>query len=416
MSGKAIMVALAIVALAQSGCEEKGTSPRSGGPCPFCAFAPQPIVLSASLPVEPSVISFRGDPPVSISEFDLSDVFLVQSDSYNELLIAHRTRTPCDETMAIYNCAAQRWDTIGAGNLGKTCPDEIRRHYVSALGLNAKDYIDGLHRMKIMALGPSVHSLTVTAVQMNPEYDYFPVFPGGNVRRVQGLSYDIYDPMHGNSLWVLASPSIMRFSMEGRELGTIETSLENLTGLAFYRNGLYLTESCSSWPVCNRVHILNYCANSVRADDALYLRNLIFVESCSAEGPYALTLHTDDWQSVKTRLALVSMHCPGDTADVSDSSDETLEIPGPVTALAYRRETDDLLGASDEILYLVPNRLSFCNHNITPADGGCFEPVPFPVSGVRGIAWDGAALWVLNYGPRDLGAGCEPVVSKFYLR
>ena len=422
MSGKAILAALAIVVIAQAGCEEKGISPRSGGPCPFWAFTPQPIVLNASSPVAASGISFRTDPPAEILEFALSDAYLIRSGAYNELLVTLRNavQCPCDGIVAIYNYPAQRWDTIEAGFSGNTIPGAVRRHYVSALGLNPTDYVDSQHRLRIAASNPSMFAATVTAVQLNPEYDYFPVFPGGAVRRVQGISYDMYDVMHRNSLWVLASPGIIRFSMQGEELGTIETSLENLTGLAFHGGLLYLTESCSSRPVCNRVHIVNmggtgYCANSIRSDDALSLRGPVFVESCPNKGPYALMLRADDRQSLKARLAPVSMHCPqGDTADVSDSINETMEIPRPVTALVYRLGTEDFLGASGESLYLIPNALSFCSH-ITGTNE-CFEPVPFPVSGVRGIAWDGSALWVLNYGPRELGAGIEPVVSKFYLR
>ncbi|TET26648.1 MAG: hypothetical protein E3J76_00095 [Candidatus Aminicenantes bacterium] len=361
-------------------CTDDSSSPYN----PQTIYIDEPIVLEVSAFLSASV-NWQGD-----FVFDFNGVILVQTDAYNDFELTYWTSSSCDEDVWVYNFRKRRWDQIGfSPGPGIMCFTVITEqgHLFSARGLEAKDYLEEDLEMRVKG---SVSGPKVRALKINPDYFIVPIRLE-NVRSFNGLVHD------GESLWISSNSSdrIYNLSLEGKIIKEFEALAGYPFGLAFDGQDLWLADGSDRIfkmdqegdVLCQFTVPTDYPGGLTWENDKLWLSEY--------EHMYGISqlFGIDPYASCSAGFAVIT-----DTFDTPE---------GGSTGLAWDGEY---------LLVVIKNPYSEA-HKLykIKTSGEVIQSYDIPVKFPKDIAWDGEAVWLLNYGPKDL-INHDPVITRFKLR
>jgi hypothetical protein len=362
------------------GCGEDPHGP-AGWVLPGAPFIDESVVLDRSevLP------AFSFDPEETTYVFDLSEVSLVQSGTYDDLHLQYWTSTGCDEDTWLYNTKSQVWTQVGYYPEGLiSCVQEgtQQKHLLSARNIRAADSID---ESGLLTLRGPVSNPEICVLDYHPDYRTI-AFNLPDLHYIHGIAYD------GQALWVLNDSygRMYRMSPAGVILEEFPVTFHTPSGLAFDGEQFWIAEQgrtmISSWAPARGT----LCSFS---DVAFSSRGL----ACGS-GRMWITHENGGGDDLKIFSLDPALSCTTGEAAVTDTV--VLDAMYPVGI--------DWDGSS---LLVITGR-EF--RRVTPT-GEVLEVVDNPVVGISDIAWDGQGIWSIHWGPRDF-PGNEPLISRFLLR
>jgi len=352
---------------------------------PQTTYIDDPIVLEVSTFLSAGV-NWQGD-----FVFDFTHITLVQTGAYNDFELTYWTSSSCDEDVWVYNFRKRGWDQIGfSPGPGIMCLTVITEqgHLFSARGLEAKDYLDEDLEMRVKG---SVSGPKVRALKINPDYFIAPIRLG-NVSSFNGLVYD------GESLWVSSnfSDRIYNLSLEGKIIKEFEAPAGYPFGLAFDGQNLWLADGSDRIfkmdregdVLCQFTVPTDYPGGLTWENDRLWLseyEHMFGISQLFGMDPYA---------SCSAGFAVIT-----DTFDTAEEGSRGLAWDGEYLLVVVKK---DLYPEAHELYKIKTSGEVIQSYDI---------PVKFP----QDIAWDGEAVLLINYGPKDL-INYDPVVTRFKLR
>lgn len=360
-------------------CMDDSSSPYN----PQTTYIDDPIVLEISTFLSAGV-NWQGD-----SVFDFSGTMLVQTDDYNDFELTYWTSSSCDEDVWVYNSRKQKWDQIGfSPGPGIMCLTVITEqgHLFSARGLQARDYLDKDLEMRVKG---SVSRPKVRALKINPDYFIVPIMLG-NVYSFNGLAYD------GESLWVCSnfSDRIYNLALKGRILKEFEAPSEYPFGLAFDGQNLWLADGSDRiFKMDQEGDVLcQFTVPTICPYGLTWERNRLWLSEHGCLFFHRL-FGIDPLASCLSGFAVIT-----DTFDTPEEGSKGLAWEGEYLFGVIKNPYSEA-----HKLYKIKT------------SGEVIQSYDIPVKFPEDIAWDGEAVWMLNYGPRDL-INHDPVITRFKLR
>jgi len=258
-------------------------------------------------------------------------------------------------------------------------------HLLSARGLQPRDHLNEGLEMRVRGSywsGPKVRALKI-----NPDYFIVPLMLG-NVYSFNGLAYD------RESLWVSSnfSDRIYNLSLEGKIIKEFEAPAGYPFGLAFDGQDLWLADGS------DRIFKMD--------QEGDVLCQFTVPTGC----PYGLTWERNRlWLSENGCLHRLFgigplLSCLSRAAVISD------------TFTTAEEGSKGLAWDGEYLLAVIKNPYSEA-HKLykIKTSGEVIQSYDIPVKFPEDIAWDGEAVWLLNYGPKDL-INRDPVITRFKLR
>lgn len=368
-------LAIIVFSFFLTGCKNGSLSPSLEEQYPQTTYIDEPILLKISEPLS----------PVHIVQdeftFDFRDVPLIQDGAYNDFDITYVTASSCDEDLSTFNYKTQSWNQIGLSpGPGAVCLQvvSVQSHLFSAKGLNAKEYLNERAQMKLRG---QVSTPKVRALEINPDYFAIPILVQ-DVYDFNGLTYD------GQSLWISSnwSNKLYKVSLSGTILKEFAAPSGYPFGLAFDGQNLWLADGTDRiFKLTRNGDIL--CQFSVPTDfpgGLTWGANKLWLTEY--EGPNLRLFGIDPGVSCSAEFAVIT---------------DTLQTPGGGSwGLGW--DGTYLLVASDSLYHLTTS-------------GAVVRAYGLPVYYAKDIAWDGKAVWLLNWGPKGCASG-DPVITRFKLR
>lgn len=362
-------------------CTDDSSSPYN----PQTTYIDDPIVLEVSTFLSAGV-NWLGD-----FVFNFNHTTLVLTGAYNDFELTYWTSSSCDEDVWIYNYRKQKWDQIGFSpgpGIGCFLVITEQCHLFSARGLQPRDYLDEGWEMRVRG---AVSGPKVRALKINPDYFIVPLMVG-NVYGFKGLVYD------GESLWVSSNftDSIYNLSLKGKIIKEFEAPAGYPFGLAFDGQDLWLADGSDRIfkmdqegnVLCQFTVPTDYPGGLTWENDKLWLseyEHMFGISQLFGIDPYA---------SCSAGFAVIT-----DTFDTAEEGSRGLAWDWEYLLVVVKK---DLYGETHE-LYKIKT------------SGEVIQSYDIPVKGPQDITWDGEAVWLLNYGPKDL-INHDPVITRFKLR
>jgi len=368
------------------GCEKESLRPGPRDDLPNGSYINEPIVLERS---EPATLSrIDGDDYI----IDMSEVPLVQSGAYNDILISYWTITSCDEDVYILNAETQEWEQVGyeiEPESGLGCRQMAAEHFhlLSSKGIDAEHCLDGDNQIRLrgyMLAYTNQPNPKAEALRVNPDYLSVPL-PARYFWRFDGLAYE------NGSLWTSTSwfDKIYELAPSGEILSEFPPPSEDAYGMASDGMNLWLADRDGTvFKISREGEVL--CSFNVQFQSAT---GLAWGNGRLWLGDYGrVTPHRDS----KICGIAAEASCNSGAAIFTNE----LEVPGE-RAIGLAWDGAHILVASDSLYKVVES-------------GAVAASYGFPVNDVAGIAWDGEAVWMLNTGPKDLRV-MTPVITRFRL-
>lgn len=362
-------------------CTDDSSSPYN----PQTTYIDEPIVLQVSTFLSAGV-NWQRD-----FVFDFNHITMVLTGDYNDFELTYWTSSSSDADVWVYNFKKRRWDQIGFSPPPDTIHVPVfveQGHLFSAQGLQAKEYLDEGREMRVSGLvsGPKVRALRI-----NPDYFIVPLI-AENVYGFNGLVHD------GESLWISSNftDRIYNLSLDGKLLKEFEAPAGYPFGLAFDGQDLWLADGSDRIfkmdqegdVLCQFTVPTDYPGGLTWENDKLWLSEHEHMSGISQ------LFGIDPSASCSAGFAVIT-----DTFDTPEGGGKGLAWDGEYLLVVVK---NDLYPEAHE-LYKIKT------------SGEVIQSYDIPVKSPHDIAWDGEAVWMLNYGPKDL-IGHDPVITRFKLR
>jgi len=361
-------------------CWDESSSPYN----PQTTYIDDPIVLEASTFISAD-LNWQQD-----FVFDFNHVTLILTGDYNDFELTYWTSSSADADVWIYNFRIGRWDQIGFS----PDPDTIHLpvfiehgHLFSARGFQAKDYLDEGREMRVRCSGSGPK---VRALRISPDYFIVPLMIE-NLGGANGLVHD------GESLWISSNYSnrIYNLSLEGKIIKEFEAPAGYPFGLAFDGQDLWLADGSNRIfkmdqegdILCQFTVPTDYPGGLTWENDKLWLSEYEHTSGISQ------LFGIDPYASCSAGFAVIT-----DTFDTPEGGKPGLAWDGEYLLVVIK----DPHSEAHE-LYRINT------------SGEVIQSYDIPVKYPQDIAWDGEAVLLSNYGPKDL-INYDPVITRFKLR
>jgi len=268
----------------------------------------------------------------------------------------------------------------------------------SSRALQAHDYMDTSLQMRVKGRWASADSLY--ALQINPKYDPTPLLiphtytSGGQpyeaiVYSYNGLTYD------GESFWLASNSTngVYRLSLAGNLIDEFDAPGRGPLGLGYDGQDLWLADGS------DRVFKLSQSGQALCSFSAPTHR-----PGSLAWGAGRL------WLAEFQGSPVFGLDADSSCAVGSPAVVDTFQISGSSAA----GTVGNALTWNGEHLLVAHNLYGTSRLYVMTTSGDLVRQIELPVHDVRGIVWDGDALWMLHGGPKEVGA-YDPVLSRFQL-
>lgn len=369
-----ILMLKLVVLLLFSACTDSGTGPRLED-YPPGTYIDEPILVEASDWVLPN------DGAEHEFTFDIGDLPLVQSQAFNDLEIAYTTSSSCDEDMWVHNPFLDYWHMVGRAPDPSTycaCVISTQRHALSAKGIDVTPVLDDQNHVRFRGDGSSPE---IRVLRLNANYFAVPVTKNGD-QYYDGLAYA------DHSFWLSSNwfDMIYRVSLSGSILTAFPSPEPYPFGLAFDGSYVWLADGTDRiFKLSPHGYVLGSFSVPTDFPGGLAWGNSkLWLLEYEGTDPEIFCIDPDGSCAVGEAVIISTLASPCQYC----------------WGLAWNG--DNLL-VGGEILYEVS------------LGGEILQEHDLPVIGVKDIAWDGEAVWLLNQGPHGC-PGRDQVITRLRLR